>query len=73
MIELRLFATLREGRGKILNLEADKYSCGYDIIRYFEIPEDQVSIYLINGIHSKLSDPLKDGDVVAIFPPVGGG
>ena len=73
MIEVRLFATLRQGRGKVFSLEAANYKCGKDILKEFQIPEDEVAIFLINGFHSKPEDPVKDGDVIALFPPVGGG
>lgn len=73
MIELRLFASLREGRGKIIMLDPKEFSNGHEILDHYDISEDQASIYLINGFHSKLTDPIKDEDVVAIFPPVGGG
>ena len=73
MIEVRLFATLREGRGKIFQLEAEKYTCGRDVFKEFGIPEEEVAIFLINGFHSKPEDSVKDGDILAIFPPVGGG
>ena len=73
MIEVRLFATLREGRGKIFFLEGDKYRCGADVLKEFQIPEEEVSIFLISGFHSKSQAPVKDGDVLALFPPVGGG
>ena len=71
MIEVRLFATLREGRGKIFFLEGDKYSCGTDILKEFQIPEEEVSIFLINGFHSKTQDPVKDGDVMPLDGPSG--
>ena len=73
MIEVRFFATLREGRGKVAQLPAEEASCGGDILRRFAIPQEEVAIFLINGFHSKPEDPVKDGDVVALFPPVGGG
>lgn len=73
MIEVRLFATLRQGRGKIINLDAAGYQTGQDILEHFQIPREEVAIFLINGFHSKPSDPVKDGDILAIFPPVGGG
>lgn len=73
MIEVRLFATFREGRGKILFMEPEKVSCARDVIDVLEIPAEEVAIFLINGFHSKLEDPVKDEDVLAIFPPVGGG
>lgn len=73
MIEVRLFATFREGRGKILFFEPEKVTCVRDIIDDLKIPAEEVAICLINGFHSKLDDTVKDEDVLAIFPPVGGG
>ena len=73
MIEVRFFATLREGRGKIAALGAEEVSTAGELIRRFDIPAEEVSILLINGFHSKPEDPVKDGDVISLFPPVGGG
>lgn len=73
MIEVRLFATLREGREKIQLLPAQDYPTGESILSLLNIPAGDVAIFLINGIHSKPYQSVKDGDVVAIFPPVGGG
>ena len=73
MIEVRFFATLRQGRGKITEVPAEEVSTAGDILRRFEIPAEEVAILLINGFHSKPEDPVKDGDVVSLFPPVGGG
>ena len=73
MIEVRLFATLREGRGKVQMLNAADFPDAGSIIRYLDIPAEEVAILLINGFHKKPEDTVKDGDVVALFPPVGGG
>lgn len=73
MIEVRLFATFRENRNKVDYLESENFTCGKDIIKYYGIDENDVAIFLINGFHSTLEDVVKDSDVVAIFPPVGGG
>ena len=73
MIEVRLFATLREGRGKVQHLDAATISVAGDIIRQLGIPVEEVAILLINGFHQKPETSVKDGDIVAIFPPVGGG
>lgn len=73
MIEVRLFATLREGRGKVQMLDAADFSTAGDIIRHLDIPVEEVAILLINGFHKKPENPVKDGDIVALFPPVGGG
>ncbi|MGB4588011.1 MAG: MoaD/ThiS family protein [Clostridiaceae bacterium] len=73
MIEVRLFATFREGREKILYLDSNQFKIAGEVLDFVNIPHEQVAIYLINGRHSKVSDSIKDGDILAIFPPVGGG
>ena len=73
MIEVRFFATLRKGRGKISEIPAEEVSSAGDILRRFDIPTEEVSILLINGFHSKPEDVVKDGDIISLFPPVGGG
>lgn len=73
MIEVRFFATLRNGRGKITEISAEEASTAGDILRRFDIPAEEVAILLINGFHSKPEDPVKDGDIISLFPPVGGG
>ena len=73
MIEVRLFATLREGRGKMVMLPAGDFPDAASIIRHLSIPAEEVAILLINGFHNKPEAAVKAGDVVAIFPPVGGG
>ena len=73
MIEVRLFATLREGRGKVVMLPAAEFTDAGTIIRHLGIPAEEVSILLINGFHKKPEHTVKAGDIVALFPPVGGG
>ena len=73
MIEVRVFATLREGRDKISMLQPEGIATAGDVLRLLGIPEQEVSILLINGFHSKSDDSVKDGDILALFPPVGGG
>ena len=73
MIEVRVFATLRQGRDKITMMEPEGISCAGDVLQRLDIPAGEVSILLINGFHKKPEDPVKDGDILALFPPVGGG
>lgn len=73
MIEVRLFATLRKDRGKILRLPAEEFPDGLSVLKHLAIPREDVAIFLINGFHAKPEKPVKDGDVLAVFPPVGGG
>ena len=73
MIDVRFFATLRDGRGKAALIDAEKVAHAGDILALFGIDPEEVAILLINGFHSKPEDPVKDGDLVSLFPPVGGG
>ena len=73
MIEVRLFATFRHNREKVLMLDAEQHRSARSIIQALDIPEEEVAILLINGRHSKPEAEVHDGDVVALFPPVGGG
>ncbi len=73
MIEVRLFATFREGRKKIYEMDAAGLEKASDVLDFLQIPREEVAIYLINGRHSSVEDEIRDGDVLAIFPPVGGG
>ncbi len=72
-IKVKLFATLREGRGKILEkVYSDQTTIG-EIIKDLNIDEKDVAILLKNGINTKMDVIPVDGDYLSIFPPVGGG
>ena len=73
MIEVRLFATLRQGREKIYTFPAGEYKTAGELLKKLDIPEKEVAILLINGFHSKPEAAVKDGDIVSFFPPVAGG
>ncbi|MGV8146997.1 MAG: MoaD/ThiS family protein [Alkaliphilus sp.] len=72
-IEVRLFATLREGREKKIYLDYTEKLNGNMIIEKLNIPKDDVAIFLVNGRDFALDRELKDNDVISVFPPVGGG
>ncbi|MDK2861202.1 MAG: sulfur-carrier protein [Thermodesulfobacterium sp.] len=73
MIKVKLFATLREGRANEIDFKFFPGINGRFILEKLNIPEKQVAIFLVNGRDYSLDEPLSDGDVIAIFPPVGGG
>ncbi len=72
-IEVRLFAGLRAGRFKKRVLHVPDDSRLRDILRRLEIPRDNVSLPLVNGRYAELTRPLQAGDVLSLFPAVGGG
>ena len=73
MIEVRLFAGLREGRQKIYQMESDSIGTIQDIMDVLQIPRSEVNIMLVNGFHKDPQTQVKDEDIVALFPAVGGG
>ena len=73
MIEVRLFAGLRQGRQKIYQMESDSVSTVQDVMDCLSIDRKEVNILLINGFHQKPETAVNDGDVVSLFPAVGGG
>ncbi len=72
-IKVRLFATLRGNRGKELMVKIPQGSTVLDIIENLKISKNDVAILLINGRDGQFNVELIEGDVVSIFPPVGGG
>ncbi|MDI6762027.1 MAG: MoaD/ThiS family protein [Thermodesulfobacteriota bacterium] len=77
-IEVKLFATLRDylpkGSGRFsCRMEIDGQTRVEKILTRLNIPEEMPKIILINGVHGKKDQVLKEGDVLSIFPPVAGG
>ncbi len=72
-IEVRLFATLREGRKKVQDIEVEEDSSVCDILKIIEVKKEDVAICIVNGRKKSLDIKLHDGDVLSLFPAVGGG
>lgn len=72
-ITVKLFATLRENREKIIQLDVEKETKPYDIAQILNIPLQEIAILMINGRSADMDRKLADNDVLAFFPPVGGG
>jgi molybdopterin converting factor small subunit len=43
------------------------------IVSELALTEEEVGVILINGRHSNLEQPLNEGDILSLFPLVGGG
>ena len=72
-IKVKLFATLRENRGKELIMDFSESATPRDIIEKLNIPLEEAAIIFINGRSKELDELLEENDTVSIFPPVGGG
>ncbi len=73
MVEVRLFAGLRQGRQKVYHMEPDSVKNVQDIMDALNIQRKEVNILLINGFHQKPETEVKDEDIVSLLPAVGGG
>ncbi len=77
-VEARLFATLaaylpEEGDGRSATLELADGSTVQDVVRSLRIPDDMPFLVMLNGRDAALDQPLADGDVLSLFPPLAGG
>lgn len=70
---MRLFATFREKHQKVIPMEMPEGTAVVAFIDSLDIAHNEIAILLVNGRHATLDHVLKDGDVVSLFPPVGGG
>ena len=77
-IEVALYATLSQylptgSKSHKATMEwADGMTVG-QVIDQLGIPKPRPTMVLINGLHAGEGTPLKDGDLLAVFPPLAGG
>jgi molybdopterin converting factor small subunit len=77
-VTVKLFATLTRFKSGIkagtpFDIDLPEKACARDIIDLLKIPPEEVRVIFINNIIQEPTSILKGGDVVGIFPPVGGG
>lgn len=70
---IKLFATLRVNRGKIVYVDFFEGLTPKFILETLNIAEEDVAILLINGRDGFMDQVLVEEDYLSIFPPVGGG
>jgi molybdopterin converting factor small subunit len=72
-IEVRYFATFRKNKIKKEYIEHVVGMTVMNILDLKGIEENEVAILLVNGIRKESNTALEPGDIVSLFPPVGGG
>jgi molybdopterin converting factor small subunit len=72
-ITIKLFASLREGRFDAAALSFPPGAVVREAIASLGIPATAAKIVLVNARHAEAEQVLNEGDVLAIFPPIGGG
>jgi molybdopterin synthase sulfur carrier subunit len=72
-VTIKLFASLRKDRFAVNEHDYQDGATVGHILASLHIPEEEAAIIFINGRHAEPDSLLKEGDLLAIFPPVGGG
>lgn len=72
-VTVKVFATLRLNREKEQVMDFQEGTTPRSVLESMGIPEQEAAIIMINGRSAKLDAVLKNEDVLALFPPVGGG
>ena len=75
-VDVRLFGEfrrlLRDRNGR-LTLEVVEGTTVRDVLARVQVPEAEVGLVSVNGALAPMEAPLRDGDAVDVFPPIGGG
>jgi len=72
-ITVKLFATLRDFGPEVQEKSVPENSTVESVVTSLSLPEDIPLLAIVNGVHTRPQATLRDGDVLALFPPVGGG
>ncbi len=79
---LKLYASLAEylpqgAKSNIVELDIEPQASAAKIIKQLGIPEESAHLVLVNGLYlepgQRHSNAFREGDVLAIWPPVAGG
>jgi molybdopterin converting factor small subunit len=78
MIRIKLIANYREqlppeAKNGIVELDVPDGTSVYEAISRFDIPLDDTSVIVLNGLTVDLDTPLKEGDMVTAFSAIAGG
>ena len=72
-VEVKLFATLRDGRFNKGKVDLSQNSKISDLLEKLDIPRTVAAILLVNGQEASTDRERAENDVVSIFPPIAGG
>ena len=77
-VKVKLYATLRRyfpeaELGESTLVEISEGATVSDLLKKIGIPKGETKIVLLNANKVKLDQRLREGDLVVLFPPIGGG
>jgi molybdopterin converting factor small subunit len=73
MIKVKLFASFRSGRFAEADWEYVEGLTLEDVLKKLNIDKKEVGVLLVNSRHAGIDYKLKEGDIISIFPVIGGG
>ncbi len=72
-VRMKLYATLRKFGPEEQEMELPEAASLADAIKLLNLPEKIPLLRIVNGEHRDLKYSLKEGDEIALFPPIAGG
>jgi len=76
--EINLFASLAKFMpaktgGKPCTIDIGEGTSIRKLLQDLAVPENEIKLIFLNGVHAGGSEILKNGDRIGVFPPIGGG
>ncbi|NLF44765.1 MAG: MoaD/ThiS family protein [Syntrophomonadaceae bacterium] len=72
-VKVKLFANFRKNRFKEKDMELAEDCTIEGVIDYLKIPRKELGVIFLNGLSAELEAVLAEGDILSVFPLVGGG
>lgn len=72
-LTVKLFADLGKTYGPRTQVPLKGRVAVADVLKQLTVPPEKAAIIMLNGRHADPADQVGPGDVLAVFPPVGGG
>ena len=78
LVQIKLIATYQKllppgTKGNVISMDVPEGTTVEQVMARFEVPLDDTSVILLNGLTVPLDTPLSDGDTAAAFSAIAGG
>ncbi len=78
LVQIKLIATYQKllppgTKGNVISMDVPEGTTVEQVMTRFEVPLDDTSVILLNGLTVPLDTPLSDGDTAAAFSAIAGG
>lgn len=78
LIRVKMIANYRDAlppghKHGVIELEVPDGTTVYDAVSQFDIPLNDESVIVLNGLTVEMNTPLKEGDTVTAFSAIAGG